>query len=242
MTGKVPWASGPSEILEHGLDLLARDSDINRRLALLSIDNAVELMVRTYLGLPKRLTGLAISRKHFSEISNSFSALLDELEQHCADKLRGIDLGTIEWYHRLRNQLYHDGNGLAIERDKVEIYGELAHLLYEKLFERWLPARPNRHKELLGEFLATWVAVEEGLRDTADLNSAVGYRPGSFKAVLRFIRSAGFLERAQMAELGQLRALRNEIVHGKVDYRQAVTPEMLERLKEFARMFNELEE
>src|SRR5256885_17077799 len=126
MSGKVPWASGPGEILEHGLGLLTRDSDTNRRLALLSIDNSVELMVRTYLCLPKRITGLAISRKHLSEISTSFTALLDELEQNCADKLRGIDLGTIEWYHRLRNQLYHDGNGLTIERDKVEIYAELA--------------------------------------------------------------------------------------------------------------------
>jgi hypothetical protein len=242
MTGKVPWASGPSEILEHGLDLLTRDSDINRRLALLSIDNSVELMVRTYLGLPKRITGLAISRKRFSEISNSFSALLDELEQNCAEKLRGIDLGTIEWYHRLRNQLYHDGNGLTIERDKVEIYAELAHLLYEKLFERRLPMRPRQHKELLGEFLATWVALEEGLRDTADRNSAVGFRPGPFKEVLRFIRGMGFLEASQMAELGHLRDLRNEIVHGKIDYRDEITPQVLGRLTEFAQMFNERED
>lgn len=53
-----PWASGPGEILQHGLSLLQKDSDVNRRLAMISIDNAVELMVKTFLGLPKRVTGL----------------------------------------------------------------------------------------------------------------------------------------------------------------------------------------
>jgi len=67
-----PWASGPGEILRHGLNLLRNDSDSNRRLAMISIDNAVELTVKTYLGLPKRVTGLPISRKEFQEISESF--------------------------------------------------------------------------------------------------------------------------------------------------------------------------
>jgi hypothetical protein len=54
----LPWVSGPAEILRHGLSLLKHDSDTNRRLVMISIDNAVELMVKTYLGLPKRVTGL----------------------------------------------------------------------------------------------------------------------------------------------------------------------------------------
>ena len=41
--GLQPWISGPREILQHGLSLLHEDSDRNRRLALLSIDNSVEL-------------------------------------------------------------------------------------------------------------------------------------------------------------------------------------------------------
>ena len=40
--------------------------------------------------------------------------MLDALEQYAAPKLAGIDLGEIEWYHRLRNQLYHQGNGLTV--------------------------------------------------------------------------------------------------------------------------------
>jgi hypothetical protein len=72
-----PWASGPGEILRHGLELLNKDRDTNRRLAMISIDNAVELMVKTYFGLPKRITGLTITRKELQEIGESFPNLLE---------------------------------------------------------------------------------------------------------------------------------------------------------------------
>src|SRR2546421_12656763 len=98
-----PWASGPLEILKHGLSLLGQDNDRNRRLALLSIDNSVELMIKTFLGLPKRVTGIFVSRKEFEEISESFPRMLDALEKYAEDRLEGIELGEIEWFHRLRN-------------------------------------------------------------------------------------------------------------------------------------------
>jgi hypothetical protein len=102
-----PWASGPAEILQHGINLPQDDTDANRRLAMLSIDNAVELMIVTYLGLPKRITKLQITRKEVDEIKHRFPLMLEKLEQHASDKLLGIELGEIEWYHRLRNELYH---------------------------------------------------------------------------------------------------------------------------------------
>jgi hypothetical protein len=33
----------------------------------------------------------------------------------CSNKLIGIELGEIEWYHKIDNQLYHDGNGITVE-------------------------------------------------------------------------------------------------------------------------------
>ncbi len=41
------------------------------------IDNAVELTVKTYLSLPRRVTGVKLSRKEFESISDSFPALVD---------------------------------------------------------------------------------------------------------------------------------------------------------------------
>ena len=88
-----PWASGPGEILEFGISLLSKDTDTNRRLAMILIDNSVELMIKTYLGLPKRITGINLSRTKYDEISQSFPKLLDAVEEHAIAKIVGLDLG-----------------------------------------------------------------------------------------------------------------------------------------------------
>jgi hypothetical protein len=146
-----PWASGAAEILQHGINLLQKDTDTNRRLAMLSIDNAVELMIKTYLGLPRRANGLKISRKELDEIYESFPNLLDALEKHCTTKLEGVELADIDWYHRLRNELYHQGIGLTVERDKVVVYAETAQLLFSRLFgfDIEIESRPVRTRSVV---------------------------------------------------------------------------------------------
>lgn len=226
-----PWASGPGEILQHGLSLLRKDSDVNRRLAMISIDNAVELMVKTFLGLPKRVTGLQIGREKFREISESFPKLLDALEEHCSDKLSGVDLGIIEWYHRLRNELYHQGNGLTVERDKVEVYAELAKLLYKNLFGVELPVKDNHSMEVLGTFMAAWSRIE---RASAEIATTRGLRQGTTRPlmphqVLRALQENGILSERWMHDIDEIRRTRNEVTHGMADHKAALTPEVVDR-------------
>lgn len=236
---QLPWASGPGEILRHGLSLLKKDSDTNRRLAMISIDNSVELMIKTYLGLPKRISSLSITRKQYQEISDSFPALLDGLEQFAPNMLDGIDLGTIEWYHRLRNELYHQGNGLTVERDKVVIYAALANTLFRNLFGEELVAHATPETELLGEFISAWVSLESGLRAWASRHSLTGQVHGSVLHNMKFLQDAGILEKAQIAELNHIRQIRNEILHGQLDYKQGLTKELIERIKNYANVFDE---
>lgn len=140
-----PWITGPRELLDHGLGHLAVDAnDFDRRIALISIDNAIELMIKTYLGQPARALGFHIPRRRLDEISESFPALLDALEEFARDRLGTIDLSDIEWFHRLRNQLYHGGNGLTVERQKVVVFAELAEQLFTNLFQLPLPSKRNR--------------------------------------------------------------------------------------------------
>jgi hypothetical protein len=162
--GPRPWTSGPEEILQHSLDLLQEDTDKSRRLAMLSIDNAVELIIKTYLGLPKRAYGLQIKRSEYQDFSESFPRLLDALERYAPGHLIiGIDLADIEYYHRLRNQLYHHGNGLTVEREKVQVYGELARILFRALFGYDVSpsARPDR--DAAASFLSQWAAIESAV-------------------------------------------------------------------------------
>lgn len=227
----VPWASGPGEILKHGLDLLRKDTDANRRLAMISIDNSVELMMKTYLGLPKRVTGLKITRNEYQEFAESFPKLLDALEKHASDKLGGVDLGEIEWYHRLRNQLYHQGNGLTVERDKVEVYAELANVLFANLFGFRLVESEKDETALLGDFMLAWANFERIITIVySALNKTTGNHPLAISQMIHFLEAQGVLSKAEVAEVESLRRVRNEVVHGRVNYKENLKLEMVERL------------
>jgi len=229
-----PWASGSAEILKHGLELLKKDTDSNRRLAMISIDNAVELMIKTYLGLPKRVTGLHISRNDYQEFAENFTKLLDALEKYANAKLGGIDLGEIEWYHRLRNQLYHQGNGLTVERDKVEVYAELANVLFENLFGFRLLEPENDGTILLGEFMQAWVNFELRLSEAATVinvdNIDKHGRAVMPLRVAEVLSKAGYISRVELDEINEIRKIRNEVVHGTVNFRETIKPEMVKRL------------
>ncbi len=159
-----PWVDGPAEILAHGLEHLERDGDVDRRLAMISIDNAVELMLKTYLNQPRRAHGgPGLSLKQRREIGDGFFDQLEALEQHAPERLEGIDLASLEYFHGLRNQLYHQGNGLTVERAKVQVYGELARLLFTNLFEQEpsLPSTSRSGAGLVWELLTAWAELYE---------------------------------------------------------------------------------
>lgn len=149
-----PWINGPRELLVHGLQHLEIDTGFDNRIAFISIDNSVELMIKTYLSLPKRISKIeGLTRKRREEIHSNFPSLLDGLEEFAEKKLNGIDLGDIEWFHRVRNQLYHDGNGITVEKEKVQAYAEIAKILFENLFEQKTEeaADETRHYNLTGD-------------------------------------------------------------------------------------------
>lgn len=232
-----PWATGPGEILRHGLALIREDSDTNRRLAMIAVDNAVELMIKTFLGLPKRVTGLHISRKQYAEIAESFPALLDAIEQHAADKVAGINLGEIEWYHRLRNELYHQGNGLTVERDKVEVYAQLANVLFKSLFGIALVLPPTRSDRLLGEFFELWIELEKDLVSLAHDNSLTGAHGANLSQAAKLLEGTGFVSEADIKEFQELRQLRNMLVHGVTDHSRVLTPAIIARVRALRNRF-----
>jgi hypothetical protein len=226
-----PWASEPGEILQHGLSLLKKDSDVHRRLAMINIDNAVELMIKTYLGLPKRITGIQLGRDRFREISESFPRLLDALEEHAPEKLSGIELGIIEWYHRLRNELYHQGNGLTVERDKVEVYSEIARLLFKNLFGTDLPVKETESTELLGAFMESFAEIET-LTAALVKSSRAGYPSWSFLTNLEALTKAAAIDSIIVSELNLLRVVRNKVSHALTDHKEAITPALVERTRQ----------
>jgi hypothetical protein len=133
---------------------------------MISIDNAVEIMIKTYLGLPERTRGFkGPGRKELETASESFPGLLDLLQNYAAHKITGLSLDDIEWYHRLRNQIYHSGNGLTVEVTKIETYLQLAISLFGNLFgfSPSISSAGVTHTKT-GQFLDLWNKFDYGLR------------------------------------------------------------------------------
>jgi hypothetical protein len=212
-----PWIEGPLELLKHGLGHLELGSDFDARIAMISIDNAVELMIKTYLGLPLRVTGVTgLSRRKYEEISQSFSSLLDGFESYASKKIVGIELGDIEWFHRLRNQLYHEGNGITVERGKVEGYAEIAKILFFNLFDVAIDGLiEEKPYGLVGEFFSNWAKLEQELLRLRNKYMAVKkdrYKP--LTMLVSQLEGAGILPVSYTQQLNVERQFRNELVHG----------------------------
>jgi hypothetical protein len=222
------WASGPGELLKHGLSVLREDSDSNRRIAMICIDNSVELMIKTFLGLPSRITGIMISRKDYADYSESFPRLLDALQTHASDKIKGIDIGEIEWFHRLRNQLYHEGNGLTVERNNVEVYAEVANLLFLNLFGTKLVSADDDNTGLLGNFMQAWIRFEQTVGSMAFIMDEKRHTPVD---ALRALRTHGIINETEFFALSDLRRLRNDVVHGQRNHKNALSAEVVNRLR-----------
>ncbi|MBW2739700.1 MAG: hypothetical protein JRE64_12815 [Deltaproteobacteria bacterium] len=208
---KNPWIDGPRELLQHAIDHLTHGDDFDRRVAMISIDNAVELTIKTYLGLPKRaLDHQGPSRKELEQASESFPALLDLLEKYASEKIVGLGLDDLEWYHRIRNQLYHSGNGITVEKSKVETYFELASGLFENLFGS--PPKISHVgavRTKTGVFLEAWIQFEKKLRSQLpEKKGPAYYWKRDFLKVIH----------PNAVELfNAVSMFRNELVHGAIE-------------------------
>lgn len=205
-----PWTDGPRELLQHAIDHLEMGGDFDRRVAMISIDNAVELSIKTFLGLSERARGSkGPSRKELEQASESLPSLLDLLEEYGSDHIADVSLDDIEWYHRLRNQLYHAGNGITVERSKVEAYLQLSPALFEGLFG-FAPSLDKSAMALTrtGEFLALWNEFQRTLRDVMPPKE-----PGDY-AYYRKLEFLGELDPDTTKRYEKLWRFRNELVHG----------------------------
>ena len=206
---------------------------------MIAIDNAVELTIKTYLGLPKRVKGLQLGRKRYGEISESFPLMLDALEEHAEDRLNGVDLGEIEWYHRLRNELYHQGNGRTVERNKVEVYAQLANVLFKNFFDVELVQPESDSARQLGEFLYAWIEIERGLVSMAHDHSVTGSHGMSALQAARLLEGTDLETPEEIEDIDSLRVLRDGVIHGAMEHREALTNDVIARAKSLAARFRE---
>jgi hypothetical protein len=184
---------------------------------MISIDNAVELGIKTYLQLPKRVRGTdGPSRKEFEDGARSFPDLLDLLEKYAADHLDGVSLGDIEAFHRLRNALYHDGNGVTVDPVHVDGYLQSARVLLKNLLDISVggPGVPPPHS-LLGQVVLKWGEFEQLVRYLGRSHlPKPKHEHGPALGIVDGLVSKGVLTGAFRSRLEKAARARNAFVHG----------------------------
>jgi hypothetical protein len=155
------WASGAIELLRHADSHIHLDTAFDKRIAFISIDNAVETSIRTFLSLPPSKSGVKVARKDIDAVENSFPGLLALIWSHAAKKLTGIDEADIEHYHRIRNKLYHDGTGLSVDDQYLLAYRQIAVLIMKNLFG--VNLGEPRPAPTLERLILLWNQIEEKL-------------------------------------------------------------------------------
>ena len=53
-----PWTDGPKELIQHAIDHLSLGSDFDKRIAMISIDNSVELILKPIIAVKENKTCL----------------------------------------------------------------------------------------------------------------------------------------------------------------------------------------
>jgi|GEM_PF-5302028 len=130
-----PWQRGPAEILEAALHMLRGQPSSSNRLTFILLDLAAEAVFRTYLTLPDDLVDSAISYKERKMASRgSFHNLVAATRSGAGERLSHVDLPEIEYFHSMRNTLYHYAGGITVGTDDVSRYASsVLQLLHELL-------------------------------------------------------------------------------------------------------------
>jgi len=132
------------------------------------------------------------------------------------------------------NELYHQGNGLTVDRDKVEVYAELAKLLFRNLFGFDVEIEETEGHEVLGGFLAAWARLEQVSSALILKHGGIGSTGRVYQPIMavRELEKLQLIDRRTVQEIEELRHIRNEVVHGMSDYKSAINRDRVARLKE----------
>jgi len=194
MTPLPPWANGPFELLVHAEGHLRGGDDFDRRIALISFDNAIEVAVTTYLTLnPIQRGGRAYPKTDVDRWLDNYHTKLDFLEAELA--ARGIswrvERSHIIWAHDHRNEQYHGGHKGTPEKTVLNIVRDAALWVFGMLFDvsdsevalknaildEAAPIPPSRSKPLDVAIDAEYGIIEVGEQSyyTSELLFAVDY-------------------------------------------------------------------
>jgi hypothetical protein len=133
-----PWANGPFELLVHAEGHLINGGDFDRRIALISFDNAIEVAIMTYLTLnPIQRGNRSYPKEDVAIWLTNYHAKLDFLDHELGTRGLSweVDRGHIVWAHDHRNEQYHGGNKGTPEKHVLALIRKAALWIFGVLFD-----------------------------------------------------------------------------------------------------------
>jgi hypothetical protein len=138
MSTLTPWALGPFEIILHA-EMHYRDGDdLDRRIAIVGFDNAIELAIHTYLSLhPIQRQNRTYPKTNVEKWLDNFHSKVEFFINEVTSRGLPIvcDQAKFIWYHDVRNGQYHVGGATIPQARELEGIREAAMWVFSVLFE-----------------------------------------------------------------------------------------------------------
>ncbi len=119
-----PWHAMPSRIISLALVHAEQDTDFDHHLAFLLLDVGVETTLKAYL----------IGKKQDVE-KIVFPELLKRVGDEISKDRLQVPLDEIDYFHKIRNKLYHQGDGVRPTEENLRKYTEHAKVLLKILLD-----------------------------------------------------------------------------------------------------------
>ena len=156
-----PWALGPFDLLAHAEEHLRQGEDFDRRMALITFDDAIEVAITTYLQLhPDQRGNRTYAKADVDGWLQNYHTKLNFLEAELEARSLPwqVERNHIIWLHRQRSEQYHGGSKGTPEKTDLDLIRECAQWVFEILFdvsgveqligERLTEQSPSRSKTL----------------------------------------------------------------------------------------------
>jgi hypothetical protein len=117
-----PWQIMPAKLIKLGVSHADKDTDFDHQLAFLLLDVGVETVLKTYLVQKKQ------------NVDNiTFPDLLSKVKNEGQKSRIEVDVESLDYYHKVRNKLYHQGDGVKPTNENLKRYSELAGVVLSSL-------------------------------------------------------------------------------------------------------------
>ena len=138
MNSLPPWANGPFELIVHAEIHLQSGDDFDRRISLISFDNAIEVAITTFLTLnPIQRGGLKYSSNDVDRWTKNYHTKLEFFGTELSSRKLSwsVKKSHIIWAHEHRNEQYHGGLKGTPEMDVLRIARDAALWIFSVLYD-----------------------------------------------------------------------------------------------------------